>query len=113
MITQNGDIQAAKHGAISGVKEKQSVISWLHCLTVKWRQTIYNVALLGVIAYKPATTSPNPPPSTASCCSALSQANMRCLCSYKNSNILLYLGIDPNLAMQIPTKCNLPQLTSC
>ncbi|KAK4748493.1 hypothetical protein SAY87_015079 [Trapa incisa] len=41
----------------------------------------------------------NPLPPTASCCSALSHADMGCLCSYKNSNILLSLGIDPNLVM--------------
>ncbi|KAK4748972.1 hypothetical protein SAY87_026421 [Trapa incisa] len=76
-------------------------------------QTICNVLLSCLIACKPVATPPNPPPPTANCCSALSQADMGCLCSYKNSNILPSLEIDPNLAMQIPTKFNLPQSASC
>ncbi|MBA0840913.1 hypothetical protein Goarm_003450, partial [Gossypium armourianum] len=71
-------------------------------------QSICNMPASGLMACKPAVTPPNPPPPTSTCCSALSHANMRCLCSYKNSKLLPSLGIDPNLAMKLPSLCKLP-----
>ncbi|OWM87977.1 putative lipid-transfer protein DIR1 [Punica granatum] len=76
-------------------------------------QTICNVPYAGLMACKPAATPPNPPPPTAACCTALSHANMGCLCSYKNSKLLPSLGVDPNLAMQLPDKCHLPHPARC
>ncbi|MBA0628631.1 hypothetical protein Golax_021584, partial [Gossypium laxum] len=71
-------------------------------------QSICNMPASGLMACKPAVTPPNPPPPTSTCCSALSHADMRCLCSYKNSKLLPSLGIDPNLAMKLPSLCKLP-----
>ncbi|KAG8380123.1 hypothetical protein BUALT_Bualt07G0160900 [Buddleja alternifolia] len=76
-------------------------------------QIICNMSIDGIMACKPSASPPTPPPPSAACCSALSQANISCLCSYKNSNVLPSFGIDPNLAMQLPGKCNLPQPAKC
>lgn len=76
-------------------------------------QAICNMTSKGLMACKPAATPPNPSPPTAECCTALSHANMGCLCSYRNSTVLPSLGIDPKLAMQIPSKCNLPHPAHC
>ncbi|OMP14317.1 hypothetical protein COLO4_00060 [Corchorus olitorius] len=76
-------------------------------------QTICNMPVSALMECKPAVTPPKPPPPTPSCCSSLSHADMRCLCSYKSSNLLPSLGIDPNLAMQLPSICNLPHPAKC
>ncbi|XWS22216.1 hypothetical protein CRYUN_Cryun29cG0015300 [Craigia yunnanensis] len=76
-------------------------------------QSICNMPASGLMACKPAVTPPNPPPPTSTCCSALSHADLRCLCSYKKSNLLPSLGIDPNLAMQLPSLCKLPHPVNC
>ncbi|KAB2009037.1 hypothetical protein ERO13_A10G139400v2 [Gossypium hirsutum] len=76
-------------------------------------QSICNMPASGLMACKPAVTPPNPPPPTSTCCSALSHADMRCLCSYKNSKLLPSLGIDPNLAMKLPSLCKLPHPANC
>ncbi|KAF7837090.1 putative lipid-transfer protein DIR1 [Senna tora] len=76
-------------------------------------QTICNVSISGLMACKPSVTLPNPILPSGDCCSALSHADLRCLCFYKNSKLLPSLGIDPNLAMQLPVKCKLPHLPKC
>ena len=76
-------------------------------------QTICNVSVAGLMACKSAVTPPHPAPPSGDCCSALSHADMRCLCSYRNSQLLPSLGIDPNLAMQLPAKCKLPHPAHC
>ncbi|KAJ7979102.1 Bifunctional inhibitor/plant lipid transfer protein/seed storage helical domain containing protein [Quillaja saponaria] len=76
-------------------------------------QTICNVPISGLMACKPAVTPPNPTPPSTVCCSALTHANMRCLCSYRNSTLLPTLGIDPNLAVQLPEKCKFPHPAHC
>lgn len=68
----------------------------------------------GLTACKPSISTgkaeTNP---TESCCSALKQADLTCLCSYKNSSLLQYLGIDPKLAMQLPAKCSIAPPQTC
>ncbi|CAK7348936.1 unnamed protein product [Dovyalis caffra] len=76
-------------------------------------QTICKMPVAGLMACKPSVTPPKPAAPTAACCSALSHADISCLCSYKNSNLLPSLGIDPNLAMQLPGKCKLPHPANC
>uniref|UniRef100_A0A5B7C7D7 Putative lipid-transfer protein DIR1 n=1 Tax=Davidia involucrata TaxID=16924 RepID=A0A5B7C7D7_DAVIN len=76
-------------------------------------QTICNVSGEGLMACKPSVTTPNPTPPSAACCSALSHADMPCFCSYRKSKLLPSLGIDPNLAMQLPDKCKLPHPAHC
>ncbi|KAH6757810.1 hypothetical protein C2S52_023300 [Perilla frutescens var. hirtella] len=76
-------------------------------------QTICNMSGEDLMACKPSVTPPKPPPPSAKCCSALSHADFRCICSYKNSKLLPSLGIDPNLAMQLPDKCKLPHPSHC
>ncbi|CAI0561239.1 unnamed protein product [Linum tenue] len=73
-----------------------------------------NMTQEGLQACKPSVTKPNPvdPPALA-CCQALGRADLKCLCSYKNSFVLPSLGIDPDLAMALPQKCNLPSLPQC
>lgn len=55
----------------------------------------------------------NPVPPSAACCSALSKADMQCLCLFKNSRLLPFYGIDPNVALLLPAKCNLAQSFHC
>ncbi|KAF8014214.1 hypothetical protein BT93_H0146 [Corymbia citriodora subsp. variegata] len=76
-------------------------------------QTLCNVPYTGLEACRPAVTPPNPSPPTGACCDAVSQANLQCLCQYKNSPLLPSLGIDPNLVLQLPEKCNLPDSPPC
>ncbi|EEF35098.1 putative lipid-transfer protein DIR1 [Ricinus communis] len=68
----------------------------------------------GLLACKPSVTKPDPvePPSPA-CCQALTGANLTCLCSYRNSLMLPSLGIDPDLALGLPSKCNLTPPADC
>ncbi|KAJ6674729.1 BIFUNCTIONAL INHIBITOR/LIPID-TRANSFER PROTEIN/SEED STORAGE 2S ALBUMIN SUPERFAMILY PROTEIN [Salix viminalis] len=77
------------------------------------QSTICKMPIAGLMACKPAVTPPTPAAPTADCCSALSHADISCLCSYKNSNLLPSLGIDPKLAMQLPAKCKLPTPANC
>ncbi|CAN4086980.1 unnamed protein product [Withania somnifera] len=74
-------------------------------IEVSQAQGICNVSGEELMSCKPSVTPPNPTAPTAQCCSALSHADMACLCTYKNW--LPSLGIEPNLAMQLPTKCKL------
>lgn len=67
----------------------------------------------GLLACKPSVTKPNPVDPTASCCKALSAADLTCLCSYRNSMMLPALGINPELAMGLPVKCGLPVPAGC
>ncbi|KAL8087676.1 hypothetical protein AgCh_037718 [Apium graveolens] len=52
---------------------------------------------------KPSFTPPKPVDPSAKCCEALSGANLSCFCYYRNSIMLPYFGIDPQLAIG---KCN-------
>ncbi|KAL1295510.1 hypothetical protein HN51_056389 [Arachis hypogaea] len=67
-----------------------------------------NVSIGDLMPCKPAVTPPNPLPPTKECCSVLSKADLKCLCTFKDSPLLPSLGIDPKLAMQLPQKCHLP-----
>lgn len=67
----------------------------------------------GFAACKPSVTQPNPVDPTPECCKAVSGADLPCLCSYKNSMVLPALGIDPNLAMGLPAKCNITPPANC
>ncbi|KAK9932725.1 hypothetical protein M0R45_019949 [Rubus argutus] len=89
------------------------VVLVLVAVEVSNAQTICNVSVNNLMTCKPAVTKPNPARPTQTCCSVLSHADLGCLCSYKNSNLLPSLGIDPNLAMQLPAKCKLPHPANC
>lgn len=67
----------------------------------------------GVSACKPSVTKPDPVPPSADCCKALSEADLVCLCGYKGSPMLSALGIDPDLALALPPKCNIPLPEGC
>ncbi|GFP91180.1 putative lipid-transfer protein dir1 [Phtheirospermum japonicum] len=75
--------------------------------------SLCNVTEDGFTACKPSVTLPSPVPPTPGCCDAVSGADLKCLCSYKNSFMLPSLGIDPDLALALPAKCNLPSPTEC
>lgn len=75
--------------------------------------TLCNMDDNGLSACKPAVTQPDPADPTTECCQALSAANLTCLCEYKNSVVLPALGIDPQLAMGLPAKCNLTPPADC
>ncbi|KAL3621883.1 hypothetical protein CASFOL_034079 [Castilleja foliolosa] len=75
--------------------------------------SLCNVTEDGFTACKPSVTPPSPVPPTPECCDAVSGADMKCLCSYRNSFMLPSLGIDPDLALALPAKCNRPSPTEC
>ncbi|XP_051135965.1 putative lipid-transfer protein DIR1 [Andrographis paniculata] len=70
--------------------------------------SVCNVSLEDLEKCLPAAHPPNPPPPTPDCCNTLARANLPCLCGYKNDPVLPAVGVDPNLALQLPGKCNLP-----
>ena len=59
-----------------------------------------------------ATTNPTPDPSEE-CCTTLKKADLKCLCSYKNSPWLSLYNIDPKRAMELPAKCGLTPPSNC
>ncbi|KAE8646276.1 hypothetical protein Csa_016013 [Cucumis sativus] len=68
----------------------------------------------GLTACKPWVTKPCPaemPP--AACCNKLSNADFDCFCKYKNSMLLSSFGIDSDLALALPVKCNIPNTPTC
>ncbi|XP_031113450.1 putative lipid-transfer protein DIR1 [Ipomoea triloba] len=75
--------------------------------------SLCNMSDDGLQACKPSVTPPNPVEPTAACCTALSAADLPCLCSQKGSPMLSFLGIDPDLAMALPNKCGLTPPTNC
>ncbi|XP_010908200.1 putative lipid-transfer protein DIR1 [Elaeis guineensis] len=67
----------------------------------------------GLLACLPSITGSRPVNPSVKCCTALSKADLRCLCHYKNSPMLSQLGIKPQLAMQLPAKCKLRLPRQC
>ncbi|XP_050207006.1 uncharacterized protein LOC126656475 [Mercurialis annua] len=68
----------------------------------------------GLLACKPSATRTNtvdPPPQE--CCQALTGANLTCLCSFRDSQMMDYIGFDSNLALGLPAKCNLKLPSDC
>ncbi|CAM0879463.1 unnamed protein product [Alopecurus aequalis] len=47
------------------------------------------------------------------CCTAMGKADLKCLCSYKNSPWLSVYNIDSNRVMQLPGKCGLTTPPNC
>ncbi|KAH7832845.1 hypothetical protein Vadar_000562 [Vaccinium darrowii] len=76
-------------------------------------QTICKATVEELMSCRAAVTPPNPAPPTSACCSVLKKADLKCLCSYKNSTLLPSLGIDPKLAFQLPSKCKIPNAPKC
>lgn len=81
---------------------------------VSGAQGICNMTTDELMACKPciSTVKPVEKPADA-CCTALAHADLPCLCAYKNSGVLPYLGIDPNLAMKLPAKCSVAAPEQC
>lgn len=75
--------------------------------------SLCNMSEEGLKACKPSVTQPNPVDPSPECCKALTGADLKCLCSYKNSYELPLLGIDPTLAVSLPAKCNLTPPDNC
>ncbi|KAJ9697492.1 hypothetical protein PVL29_009352 [Vitis rotundifolia] len=75
--------------------------------------SLCNMSEDDLMTCKPAVSKPSPVDPSPECCKALSGADLTCLCSYKNSETLPFLGIDPDLAMALPSKCNLTPPASC
>ncbi|KAK6916535.1 Bifunctional inhibitor/plant lipid transfer protein/seed storage helical domain [Dillenia turbinata] len=67
----------------------------------------------GLTSCMPCVSGDNPPPPSPACCAALANADLKCLCYYKTSNLLPAFGINPDAAMELPTKCNLLQSFHC
>uniref|UniRef100_A0A1D1XYQ7 Putative lipid-transfer protein DIR1 n=1 Tax=Anthurium amnicola TaxID=1678845 RepID=A0A1D1XYQ7_9ARAE len=69
----------------------------------------------GLVACKPAVTKANPVDPSAACCAALRKADLSCLCSYPKTNptVVKLMGIDPDLAKQLPAKCNITPPANC
>ncbi|KAI4372620.1 hypothetical protein MLD38_010828 [Melastoma candidum] len=71
-------------------------------------QSICNVTIAGLEQCLPSVKPPNPTPPTVSCCNALQSANFPCLCNYKDSPIIIAMGINIDLAMKLPAQCSIP-----
>lgn len=68
----------------------------------------------GLDSCRPAVTGLNPSPPSKPCCLALSNANLPCLCSFKNSKLLGdKLGINFARAMELPALCNIDKSFHC
>ncbi|KAF7124545.1 hypothetical protein RHSIM_Rhsim12G0036500 [Rhododendron simsii] len=76
-------------------------------------QTICKVTVDGLMSCRSAVTPPKPTPPSAACCKVIKKADLKCLCSYKNSSLLPSLGIDPKLALQLPSKCKISNAPKC
>lgn len=76
-------------------------------------QSLCNVPTASLTECKPSVSGPKPTPPTNACCTAISHADLNCLCSYKKSQMLSYFGIDPVLATQLPAKCNIANAPKC
>lgn len=76
-------------------------------------QSLCNVPTASLTECKPSVSGPKPTPPTDACCTAISHADLNCLCSYKKSQMLSYFGIDPVLATQLPAKCNIANAPKC
>ncbi|KAF3780543.1 putative lipid-transfer protein [Nymphaea thermarum] len=88
----------------------------LSACTAARTQGLCNMSQDGFTACKPAVTSSflaSTPDPSAACCAAIAGADMRCLCSYKDSKVLPALGIDPKLAMALPEKCGVALPNPC
>lgn len=68
----------------------------------------------GLLACLPSVSGASPAVTPSDkCCAALAQADLPCLCKYKDSPLLSQMGIKPDLAKQLPTKCKLSTPTEC
>lgn len=76
-------------------------------------QTVCNMSFPDIFSCSSSMMPPNPTPPTAQCCTALSHADLKCLCDYLKAGAFSYLGIDPSLALQLPNKCNIPNPPTC
>ncbi|KAF7847458.1 hypothetical protein BT93_H0153 [Corymbia citriodora subsp. variegata] len=76
-------------------------------------QSVCGVSFSQLLTCMPAATPPNPPPPTSTCCEVLSQADLPCFCQFKSSPILPSIGVDPELALQLPGKCKIPNPPTC
>ncbi|XP_021287900.1 putative lipid-transfer protein DIR1 [Herrania umbratica] len=93
----------------------------VHCLAVMLlialvegatnEPTICNIALTKLKLCRPAVTGKYPPPPTKECCSLMKQANLTCLCKFKEA--LPAFEIDPARAFALPKKCNLRTPPQC
>ncbi|KAF5746263.1 hypothetical protein HS088_TW06G00433 [Tripterygium wilfordii] len=77
------------------------------------QNSICNISNEGLMACKPAVTKENPQPPTKECCQAIQGADFKCLCKLKADPRLPGLGIDPDLALDLPRKCNISPSPTC
>ncbi|XP_020523464.1 uncharacterized protein LOC18434949 isoform X2 [Amborella trichopoda] len=84
-------------------------------LVVESNAQICRMSQDGFKACQPSVSGSSPAPTNPSkvCCKALASADLGCLCSYRHSLLLPSFGIDPDLAMQLPAKCNLTTPPQC
>lgn len=69
----------------------------------------------GFKACEPSVSSanPNPSPPSSACCMALDDANLQCLCFFKDSKLLNDYNIDFSRAIALPKQCNLMKSFHC
>ncbi|KAJ4956997.1 hypothetical protein NE237_013780 [Protea cynaroides] len=90
-----------------------AVVLGKEVMVSKAQTTLCNLTGAELSTCKPFVTPGTTAEPSDLCCAALSHANLKCLCSFKNSNWLSSFGIDPNLALQLPAKCKLSQVLQC
>ncbi|XP_020592490.1 putative lipid-transfer protein DIR1 [Phalaenopsis equestris] len=89
------------------------LLTMLSLATAATAVSLCNISSDELDECRPAVSGLSPSEPTVACCSALEQADLPCLCSYRSSPLLPSFGIDPDLAMQLPRKCSLSLPPDC
>ncbi|KAJ1288908.1 hypothetical protein BS78_02G124300 [Paspalum vaginatum] len=78
-------------------------------------EAVCNMSNEQFMSCQPAAAKTTGPPAdpTAACCDALRGADLGCLCRYKDSPWMGVYNIDPQRAMDLPTKCGLAKPPNC
>ncbi|RVW34355.1 putative lipid-transfer protein DIR1 [Vitis vinifera] len=72
--------------------------------------SLCNMSEDDLMTCKPAVSKPSPVDPSPECCKALSGADLTCLCSYKNSETLRFLGLILILPWLFPPSATSPLL---
>ncbi|KMZ63005.1 putative Lipid binding protein [Zostera marina] len=77
-------------------------------------QKVCNISRTEFDACLPAMTDPDPALPSQECCENIHNANLPCMCSYKDSYLATtILSVDTKLAMELPPKCGLVLPSPC
>ncbi|XP_054787988.1 putative lipid-transfer protein DIR1 [Prosopis cineraria] len=100
---------------MAGLNEKLVVVGVFLAMAIVGSETLVasgegvlcGMSTQGLMDCRPSVSGQQPQvPPTSDCCSALSGADLKCLCRLKNSKTLLtFYNIDPKQATALPAQC--------